>query len=66
MVKLNKILSQLEKAIEKIEEQIEDIYCRADEKNRDTTEREEEHIEALQLEIEDIRGAIDYIAEYCE
>ena len=65
MIKLDKICNQLYDIKEKLETKIEDIYCKADEKGREPTEKEEERIDEMQCEIDAIDDAIDYLKDFC-
>lgn len=65
MIKLNSICTQLEQIKDKLEEQIEDIYCRAGDRDRDVTDKEQERIDEKQDEIDAIDDALDYLKDYC-
>ena len=65
MIKLNSVCEKLEIIKEELEENICKILDRADSRDRDLTEKEEERIEALQEEIDSIDNALDYLSEYC-
>ena len=66
MIKLDSICNRLETIKEQLEGKIEDIYCRADDRGRDTTESEDTRIDELQGEIDAIDDALDYLKDYCK
>lgn len=66
MIKLDSICNRLEDIKEQLESKIEDIYCRADDRGRDTTDHEDERIDELQGEIDAIDDALDYLRDYCK
>ena len=66
MIKLDSICEKLENIKSRLEEKIEDIYCRADDRGRDVTDKEQERIDEMEAEMDDIDGALDYLREYCE
>ena len=65
MIKLNSVCEKLEIIKEELEQNICKILDRADSRDRELTEKEEERIEALQEEIDSIDNALDYLSEYC-
>ena len=66
MIKLDTICNRLDNIIEKLENQIVDIYRKADAKGREPTEKEEERIGDIIGEIDAICIALDHLREYCK
>ncbi len=66
MIKLDSICNKLEEIRDRLEDKINDIMCRADDKGRDLTDRETERIDEMEAQMNDIDGALDYLRDYCE
>ena len=66
MIKLDKICSRLNEIKERLEEKVEDIYCRADNRDRDLTDYEQERVDEMSGEIDAIDNALDYLKDYCD
>lgn len=80
MIKLNRPVDMLESILEKIEEKIDELSTKRNEieenacdEERDLTQREwnkifkyDEQIEELQIEMDEIQNALDYLKDYTD